>query len=116
MRPDIKSIGSPDLEEPRLPENPSNCQILIEAVIGTTDIDGGDLFSFLVITPAALGDVGLPRWGRGLMIVDSFSWDAVRRLLDRLLDHSAADDWHTIAMNLSKELDWEFENYRPYSP
>ena len=114
MRPSIKSIHSPDLDPGREPDDPDDCHILVEVEIGPEGIDGADVFSFEVITPTRIAGQG-PRWGRGLLILDSVSWHAIETALTKLLKHCSGDDWNEISAELNKELHWEFENYQERS-
>ena len=72
---------------------------------------GADDFSFSVVTPDRILDGGGARWGRGYLVVDRFSWEAVERALSKLLLHADRDTWAESARELAKELHWEFESY-----
>jgi hypothetical protein len=111
MRPVVKSIVSPDIDRPGLPPDPTDCSVPVEVEIGPTGERGAEVFSFVVVTPSKLIGVG-PRWGRGLLVLDVFSWDSVDLALENLLAHCEGENWHEVAAQLNKELDWEFENYR----
>lgn len=110
--PILKCLGSPDLERGALPPDPESCDVYIEADIGPRAAGGAETFSFSVVTPDRIlgGDSGA-RWGRGYLIVDRFSWDAVDRALGKLLLHADRDTWADSARELAKELRWEFEGY-----
>jgi hypothetical protein len=106
----LKGLDSLDLAEGAMPADPEHCRILMTATIGPDGTDAGDLFNFTVVTPKALlNDEAV--WGRGILIVPTFSWQAVTRMLDRLLRHASRTDWHASATELNKELLWEFDNY-----
>ena len=111
MRPKVKSIISPDLEYPNSPPHPSHCRILVEVEIGPADSTGADIFSFEVITRSKFEECE-DRWGRGLLILERFSWNAINQHLDKLFLHCDGKDWEEISHKLNKELHWEFENYR----
>jgi hypothetical protein len=49
-----------------------------------------------------------------MLIVESFSWTIVHRMLERLLAHAVRPTWNEVAAELNKELLWEFDNYTPY--
>jgi hypothetical protein len=103
---------SVDLPRPALPADVDDCAVAIEVVVGPRGVDGGDLFQFKVVTPAALARCsGLPTWGRGLLIVSSFSWESVDRALSKLVLHAAAGTWPEAAAQLARELHWEFDRY-----
>lgn len=110
--PQIKSLTSPDLEPGNLPADPSDCCVLVDAHIGPKGEIGEEDFSFVVATPACLARLGLPRWGRGMLIVETFSWPVVEHALARLLAHAHRNTWHDVAQALNHELHWEFDNYQ----
>jgi hypothetical protein len=112
IEPEIKSLISPDLDRPRLPDDPQHCSIFCEATIGPKDSEGEEIFGFQVVTPSALTPHDRFQWGRGLLIVDSFSWETVDLALARLLAHASRHSWNEVAGELAKSLNWEFENYR----
>lgn len=112
LSPEIKSIISPDLEHGSVPPEPDCCSVFIEAEIGIKGKEGADLFSFTAITPKFLSLNPETRWGRGYLIVNEFSWPLIESMLGRLLMHAHKDTWAEIASLLSKELNWEFENYQ----
>ena len=109
--PVLKGLSSPDLNEPSLPEDPSDCAVLIEAEIGSNG-QGADIFSFTVITPTHLMRERDAHWGRGQLIVSEFTWEGVRSAVTKLLSHASRETWEMVAAELSKELRWEYENYR----
>jgi hypothetical protein len=109
--PIVRHLSSPDLEQRALPPDPSSCAIPMTAEIGPPS-GGAELFSFIVATPdRVLGDGHDARWGRGYMLVERFSWEAVERMLSKLVLHADREDWEASARELAKELHWEFENY-----
>jgi hypothetical protein len=85
----------------------------LDAVIGPADSEGGDVFSFAVVTPSSIASE-VPRWGRGLLILPSFSWPAVQAFVERLLIRAARPTWDEVAAELCKETNWEFESYENY--
>ena len=103
---------SADLARPALPDDPRHCSIYCEATIGPKDSPGEEIFGFQVVTPSALDPGDRFRWGRGLLIVSAFSWEVIDLALARLLAHASRDSWDEVALELAKNLHWEFENYR----
>jgi Immunity protein 8 len=110
--PELRSLFSPDLEEPETPSDPENCQVYVQALIGPKGEKGEESFGFTVATPSALEEKGIPRWGHGLLLVRSFSWTLVRQALDQFLMHCHAEDWNGVAQKLGRHTDWEFHNYK----
>jgi hypothetical protein len=113
MTPRIFALMSSDLAEGALPPDPSNCSVILTATIGPTDGNGGDNFDFEVVTPPYLQEHPAVRWGRGMLLVETFSWTTVRAMLDRLLAHAVRPTWNEVAAELNKELRWEYDNYTP---
>jgi len=111
ITPQIKSLISPDTNRPNLPDDPQNCSVFCEAEIGSTNSEGADIFSFTVATPSALTSETRFLWGRGLLIVPSFSWETVDLALARLLAQATRPTWPEVVHELSKNMHWEFENY-----
>jgi len=112
IRPTLRYLHSPDLEEPRLPPDPKNCSVLIQAIVGPGEDPGEESFAFCVVTPAYLQQHCDPQWGRGLLIVESFDWAVVRRFLEQRLSSAARTTWQEVGFELNKELLWEFDNYQ----
>ena len=112
MKPEIKSLFSTDLNKGELPDNPSDCSVLVEANIGAEAEEGSEIFSFYVVTASFLEKASKPRWGRGYLVVDFFSWDVVEVSINKLLRHCNGNNWDEISAKLSKELYWEFDNYK----
>lgn len=110
--PELKALFSPDLPNAQLPDDPDDCLVLVEAEIGKKGVEGADNFSFTVATPRALARDSGNRWGRGYLIVDSFSWETVRHSLERLFAQCWRETWEEVAYELGKNLHWEFENYK----
>ena len=112
--PVLRSISSVELEGRALPPDPEDCAVLMHAEIGPTDAAmGADRFHFTVATPSRVLDGAGMRWGRGTLVVDRFSWDGVESAVRRLLMHADRPTWEASALELAKEMHWEFENYTP---
>jgi hypothetical protein len=112
ITPELKDLFSPNLEKPALPPDPEDCIVLFQAAIGAKGQEGDEIFFFTVATPKGLLREPLPRWGRGFLIMEEFSWTAIERALERLLSHAHRESWSEVAAVLNHELNWEFENYK----
>ena len=89
---------------------------MLNASIGPKGSPGAENFAFTVVTPRYLLEHGGSRWGRGLLVVDEFSWSTVERMIQRLISHASAASWAEVAQKLNMELLWEFDNYTEYKP
>ncbi|MBN8887908.1 MAG: hypothetical protein J0I77_19440 [Rudaea sp.] len=110
--PKLKSLTSPDLAAPALPNDLEEFSVPFEAIIGPSSISGGDLFSFTVVNPAFLLSSPRTTWGRGLLILPEFSWSTVQFSVERLLTLAMRPSWSDVANELNKTLCWEFDNYQ----
>jgi len=110
--PELKELFCPGLEKPALPSDPDDCVVSLQASIGSKGERGEDLFFFTVATPKGLLREALPRWGRGVLIVETFSWAVVERAVERLLSQACRESWAEVVAVLNHELNWEFENYK----
>ena len=115
ITPQLKTLMSIDLERPTLPDDPDDCEVFLQAMIGPDDSDASEIFAFTVVTPAAFSREKRFRWGRGLLIVPSFSWVTVDHAIERLLAHCSRASWAEVAQQLNQNLHWEFDNYREHN-
>jgi Immunity protein 8 len=106
----LKKLQSLDVAAGEEPPDVENCSVLVQAIIGPEDTPGGDIFDFFVVTPSALATSDA-RWGRGMLIVPSFSWPEIERMVGRLLAQAQRPTWDETARALNKELNWEFDGY-----
>jgi hypothetical protein len=88
--------------------------VAFQAAIGPLDSAAGELFAFSVITPSVLERETGFRWGRGLLIVPTFSWKMVDLALARLVARCARPSWAEVAEELNQNLLWEFDRYQEY--
>src|SRR5687767_6507165 len=97
--PFLHRLSSPDLERGALPPNPASCAVAITAEIGPLE-GGAESFSFVVATPDQVLPSGGIRWGRGYLIVQEFSWEAVEGTLNKLLLFADRPTWKESAAQL----------------
>lgn len=112
MIPRLKRLMSPDLGAGNFPPAPDDCRVLIQAEIGPADSDGADTFWFEVCTPKAFERATGSAWLKGVLLVASFEWKAVEQALQQYLMQCGGDSWDEVARQLSRQLNWEFDNYR----
>jgi len=109
ITPELKHLLSPDLAYGSKPPDPGNCCVALQALIGPQGVDSGESFQFLVVTPSFLAAQALPRWGRGMLIVQEFQWAVVDRMLERLLAGASRKSWREVGAALNHQLEWEFD-------
>lgn len=111
----VKSIMSPDLDYGSLPDDPENCCVLIEVEIGPSESEGAEVFSFEVVTPAAVKSLPAPSWLRGYLLLPEFSWAGIEEAVNKLVTQCTGSDWGEVSNKLSRTLGWEFEGYVPHA-
>ena len=75
--PELRHLLSPDLAPPMMPENPTDCAVPFQALIGPRGGEGAEAFGFTAVTPAYLRRSVGPTWGRGYLILEEFSWETM---------------------------------------
>ena len=104
VHPEIRQIHSATLEPPALPEDPYDCAITFQALIGPRGGVGHETFSFMVVTPVRLAKRPDGTWGRGMLIMPAFEWAAVAQSLATLLSQAARPTWSEVIAELGREL------------
>jgi hypothetical protein len=112
IHPEIRGIHSPDLEPPKLPDDPFDCEVFFQALIGPREGKGHESFQFSVITPVRLAKLPEGMWGRGRLIMPAFEWAAVAQALAKLLAQAVRPTWNEVTAELNKELLWESSTER----
>ena len=115
IKAELKSLHSPDADLVSYrPERERCFSIFVEAMIGPEGEDSSDSFGIEVCTPAWLESECLS-WGgvfgRHLLIVPSYDYDEIFKLIRRRCEECAGEDWMETASCLSRIGRWEFEDY-----
>ncbi|WP_102581202.1 Imm8 family immunity protein [Xanthomonas arboricola] len=94
------------------PDDPECFSEELRAVIGPEDFEGGDNFFIEVCTPDWIKKRHYrPRWGRFMLIVDSYNYDEVCEFISEYVRSFEGGEWNEIAIKLSRVMSWEFEDY-----
>lgn len=104
VHPEIRQIHSSDLEPPALPEDPYDCAIPFQALIGPRGTAGHETFTFMVVTPVHLAKRPDGTWGRGMLIMPAFEWAGVAQSLATLLSRAVRPSWREVVEALGREL------------
>lgn len=102
--PEIRNIVSPDLEPPNLPDDPTDCEVAFQVLVGPKDGSEEELFSFTVVTPVRLAQAVEPSWGRGKLVVLRFDWQTVAQAIAQLFANCGRATWSEVKAALAKEL------------
>jgi|ERR1700688_1662275 len=90
--------------------------ILLQVLIGPRDGEGEESFEFVVCNPEWLrkkyGDDGVIIC-RHYIIVFDFDFSRIKSAIESLVARAYGEDWHEIALKLSRYAQWEFEDYTP---
>ena len=114
MKPTLVGIYSSDLPEGpvRLPDDASDCWVVMQADIGSDAEPGADAFTFHVTTPKFLArslETDGHQLGRGLVVVPEFDWQVVEAAVLGICAHIEADSWSELVGLLSRHFFYEFE-------
>lgn len=120
------------VEDPRgqayRPQDPTCFSALLNMTLGPGDGDKGDILYATVCSPSwfaenVLTSVRLhpthedvehsPVFGRHYLFANIFDEEAIRAAVEQWVTSQTADTWHALAIRLSRNLAWEFEDYRP---
>tara|TARA_B100000959_G_scaffold281427_1_gene345438 strand:+ start:113 stop:454 length:342 start_codon:yes stop_codon:yes gene_type:complete len=108
---EIKAMRSPDYDGNELPKELDNCEVFIELDVGSRGTSGADMFSISVVTPKYMLDNPERNWGKGYLVMNSFSWDSVEKTLQNMIDAVEGNSWDEVAKLLCVNFNWEFEDY-----
>lgn len=99
------------------PIDVENFYISVQAMIGSDDSDGEDTFGFVACTPKWVQE-NLDRESylflSHALIIERYSYDAIWNSISALCDSIEADDWTSVAEQLNRYGQWEFDNYKEY--
>ena len=117
MKPELRLLYSSDLPHSGvdLPEDLENFWVVIHAEIGIEGEDGADRFTLYVTTLKFLSDsMSIPIFGRGLLILESFSWEVIRRFIDGLCLKNEGHSAKSVMNKLSRFMIYEYEGYEEF--
>lgn len=111
---EIRDVVSPHVDENFEPQSRA-VYFALEIAIGVRGEEKSDAFHVVIATPEGLAerppldDDGVVA-SRGIIVFNDFSWGAVKRVLQRVVDACAAEDWPTSVLRLQRYLVWEHED------
>jgi len=112
MRPVLRRLHSPDVEELRTFEPPDPAfAILVQLLVGPSEAPGEESFDLVVCSPEWLRAQGRPIIGRHHLIVPNFNYDDLLSLVENYLERSTGSDWKEVACKVGRLGRWEFEDY-----
>lgn len=117
MTPQLKAQDCVDHDpiETWQPADVADVDYWLTLHIGPAGGRGADLFYVNVLSEAAAHRLSADELAqRKRIIVAEYSWSAVTRAIEDILDESEGLDWDDVAGKLAKKFDWEFENYQEY--
>jgi hypothetical protein len=118
MKAEIKSLCSLELEDSLTqyqPKDTSNFGTWIRARIGPENASGSDSFDILVCTADWLrtrcAEYG-PVWGRHMLVIAAYDFGVIESFVARYVAQCTGIDWPSVAIKLSRNAAWEFEDYQ----
>ena len=115
IRPVLQLLTSPDLHNMEAgPDDPHNCYVLVQALIGLEGEAGGEVFYFQVCTPSALAQLipsGKGLSGKSFLFVEVYDYGVVRDAIISICADAArtARNWDEFALAMCRYSDWEYE-------
>lgn len=120
MRATIDDLVCPDVDpESGQPSDPFDFEVMVEVFVATRPdgapdgIDGVDLFTLFVVTPARLARrvaAEGPAFGRHRLIVDRWDWDVIAAALTERFESEEAPTHEELMQRLGRYGRWEFED------
>lgn len=116
MRPQLKHVHSPDVEdvESYAPPDTGRFGILVQLMVGPEGHDGEESFDVVLCTPRWLAEQ-VEEAGvldlRHHLLVDSWDWGRVLDYVERFLASVEAPSWPEVAAIVGRLGRWEFEDY-----
>ena len=104
MRLQVQDLWSPDLDPPSTGEPEDNLDFDIQAqvALGMVDQVGREVFSLRVCSPTALARTEAGTFVTNTLVVEQFSWAALRGRLEKLLAQcNGSRDWDEAIRRLS---------------
>lgn len=116
MRPQLKRVHSPDVEEvdSYAPSDPGRFGILIQLMVGPVGQDGEESFDVVLCAPRWLaeqvGETGVLDL-RHHLLVNEWDWGRVLDCIERFLASVEAPSWSEVAAIVGRIGRWEYEDY-----
>ncbi len=116
MKPEIKGIDSPDVDDIEAPafESLEDVYLLIQIYIGPPSSEGYEMFTVVVCTAEALKaeyNRQTPRYLRNHLLVETYDYDAVVNHIQKTCNRVVEDTWSEVAEKLNRYFRWELEDY-----
>ena len=109
MRLRVYGMWSPDLQPPLegegLPPDLTDFDVFVQVSVEEVGKPGSEVFAFTVCSPSALTRIESGTFVTHTLVLERFSWEAIRSRLDKLLMHAdSAATWGEAIERLSGEL------------
>ena len=109
MRLRVYGMWSPDLDPPSEgeghPPDLTDFRVFVQVSIEEVGRPGTEVFAFTVCSPSALARVEPGTFIAHTLVLERFSWEAIRARLDKLLMHTgSASTWDEVIRTLSGAL------------
>lgn len=115
MKAIVKAIDLIDYENwAYWPDSTEDFGVAAEAMIGSAESGGADIFSFEICTPIwfkrnRLDDLA---FARSTLFVAEYDEDQIKNHVIKLVLSIEGDSWVDIAAKLSRFMTWEYEDYQ----
>lgn len=116
MRPQLKAVHSPDIEDLERFAAPDRERFgfLLQLMIGPESLDGQESFDVVVCTPGWLSERAAEAGVLSLrhhLVVERYDWGQIRQFVEKYLESIEAESWDAVAERVGRLGRWEFEDY-----
>jgi hypothetical protein len=118
MKAQLKRLHSPDVRDLRIfePQNPTNFQVFVQAMVGPEGDDSYESFDLIVCTPHWLAEKIAregPVLGLHHIVVAGFDYAELLKFIQGFCSSCEGESWKDVAVKVALLGRWEFEDYRP---
>ena len=104
MRLEIRNLKGRDIKDGDSVPDVYKFQGLMIVDIARVDTDESQEFKFVVLTISEVVSINGGFWGRGILILPSFSWEKVHAWIMSLLSDISVETWDEVMIELNKNL------------
>ncbi|MBI9051696.1 MAG: hypothetical protein JEZ00_19890 [Anaerolineaceae bacterium] len=119
MRAELRQISCMDvLDLESYSPDKETFSLMLEMEIGAKHSDESEIFYLEIVSPAALADrlqEGTILFGRGMLIMQDFSYQRVRKFLQKWCSRAHGKTWADVSEQLSRFAEGEFLDYQLFS-
>lgn len=115
-KPIYKAMVSPDIEvNDYIPDNADFFDFRLDVMVGESDSDGMEVFSFRVVTPKWL-EMYLENepliFARNFIVITRYDVAKLESCMKELISSISSENWDDFGKKFGRYGKWEFEDYQ----